>query len=496
MTLLRRTVAAVVTLCAVVVAGELGTRPGLAGSPAAPDAQRVTTTTLRVIPSFPSIPFPSTTRPPATHPPRTTTTTSTTVVVRRTTTTTAPTTTTTTTTPPVRETTTTVPPAEGEEPVCAYRNDLVIATQDLTARMGALGLAVPTGADVPNLDPTALRLMGRGHVYPYRITSGADPLAVAQALVSSGVIAAPVMVVLPAGHWTYAGGNPPVDLPDPAPVVPGAPAKPVAIAEIDTGYSSAAGDPAWLSARVKAATALDGDKASAAMRGHGKFVASIITQERPNSTVTVGGITPVPAAKFTGDSGRPFPAGLSDVSDELQVWLTMRRVLGTGQHFTALNMSVGAYACPLSYAGLALQAALIDWYSTTNGRPISSAAGNHVAGEAGPFPAFVPAQLARTGGPGSTPAFEPVLCAAPVTCKPGRLYDVQSVDENGAQSAFSNAGHFSAPGEHLVGVRLDTGTATIWSGSSFAAAVVTAAIADGAVLGDGSVTVLHHVTTK
>lgn len=498
----------IVTVVGLVAFGLMGAMNGAEAVPTSrvsqgEATQRQSTSTLRTIPRI-TLPRLTTT---TTRVPRTTTTTSTTRVPRTTTTTTTrvPRTTTTTTSSIVAETTTTIGtttttvhgdhdhPFE-DEPACVYRRDLLISTVDLTARLGALGLAVPTRQDVTNLSPQALRGLNNAHIYPYAVVNGADPLAVAGQLVGEGIAAGPVTMVMPAGHWTFVGDNAAVDLADPAPDVTGALSKPAQVASIDTGYSAGPKDPKWLVMRAKPASAVDGDQATGVLQGHGKFVASLIAQQRPNTRITVAGLTPVDPARFTGDGSRPVPAGIGFISDELQVWMAMQRLLGTGIAFDVLNLSVGAYGCPLSESALAFQAALISWYSTTAGHPVSAAVGNHEPGESAPR--FLPAQMPLTGGPGSAPAFLPVLCAAPVTCVPGALYDVQSVDADGKQSAFSNSGHFSAIGENVVGVRLGAGTASIWSGSSFAAAVISAHLGGGQPLSDGAVVPLQGVTTK
>jgi mucin-2 len=415
-----------------------------------------------------------------------------------------PTTTTTTTAPTAPEPTqpaappptSTVPPFDlGAAPQCVYRKDLVVATADLSAQAGELGLAEPTADDVANLDDSALAAMHEAHLFPYVVADGTDPLRLAATLGEQGVVAAPVSLVIPAGNWSYSSANPPTDLGSPAPTVDGGLDSPKQIAVIDTGFNAGAGDPDWMKLRIKPATGLDGDETSEAMRGHGKFVATVIAQQRPNSQITVAGVTPVALDEFVGDAKRPSPSVLTDGSDELQLWLAMRRLVGTTVAFDALNVSVGSYACPLATSGLVTQAAMIEWYSVSGGKPASAAVGNHLADEPGPYPPFLPAQMPRAFAKLTEPAFEPTLCAAPVTCTPGALYDVQSVDSAGSRSAFSNEGHFSAIGEGLVGVRKDDGTATGWSGSSFAAAVVAAAIADGSQLGDGSIVALQGVAT-
>ncbi len=381
----------------------------------------------------------------------------------------------------------------GSEPLCAYRASLVVATSDLTARAADLALRPPSAADVSNLDDTALTAMHAAHLFPYVITDGTDPLQLVARLGAEGIVAAPVSLVLPAGEWGFSAANPPVDLSTPAPDVPGGLSSPKQIAELDTGFSAAAGDPTWMRTRVKAASGLDEDATSPATNGHGKFVASLIAQERPDVQITVGAAAPVDLDAFVGDGKRPAPSVVTDASDELQLWLGMRRLLATSIQFDALALPIGAYACPLSTSGLVTQAALIDWYAATGGKPVAAAVGNHVPGEPGPYPAFLPAGMGRQFGTVFQPAFESSLCAAPVTCVPGRLYDVRSVDADGQPSAFSNDGHVAAPGEQLVGIRLGTAQATMWSGTSFATAIVAAAIADGSQPGDGSVIVAQHV---
>ena len=187
----------IVTVVGLVAFGLMGAMNGAEAVPTSrvsqgEATQRQSTSTLRTIPRI-TLPRLTTT---TTRVPRTTTTTSTTRVPRTTTTTTTrvPRTTTTTTSSIVAETTTTIGattttvhgdhdhPFE-DEPACVYRRDLLISTVDLTARLGALGLAVPTRQDVTNLSPQALRGLNNAHIYPYAVVNGADPLAVAGQLV-------------------------------------------------------------------------------------------------------------------------------------------------------------------------------------------------------------------------------------------------------------------------------------------------------------------------
>ena len=381
---------------------------------------------------------------------------------------------------------------DSTDPACVYRRDLIVATTDLSASAAELGLRQPTSDDVANLDEPALAALHAQHLFPYALEGSDDPLALSAELGKRKIVAAPVLLVLPATQWGFAAANPPSDLGQPAPEVNGALNKPKQVAVLDTGFNATAGDPAWMKARVRAASGFDADTTSPSVNGHGKFVASLIVQERPNSQITVGAVTPVALERFTGDGGKAVPSTITDGSDELQLWLGMQRLLGSGVSFDVLDLSVGSYTCPMSRAGLATQAALIDWYATTKGKPVATAAGNHGVVEnpaAAPAPVapFVPAAMPRVKNKELLPAFEQSLCAAPVVCKPGRLYDVQSIDSAGTLSLFANPGRISAPGERLIGVRLEDGTTSSWSGTSMSTALVTAALADGAQLAPGTV---------
>ena len=368
-----------------------------------------------------------------------------------------------------------------DEPRCLYRGDLLVSTVDLTAQLGALGLSTPTGEQIPHVDKGVLERMAATNIYPYAVSPGTDPMQLATTLGTQGIVAGPVTMVMPVGHWYFVGDNPPHDLPEPLPEVRGGlSANPAQLAMLDTGFTPAIGDPAWLTRRVKPASSLDADHYAGPSAGHGRFVASVIVQHAPDTLVTVGGITPISASSLRGDRTSTVPAGIDGVSDELQLWMAMERVLGSGKPFGALNLSVGAYSCPGTPSGLAIQAALIRWYRETGGKPVIAAAGNHHPGENGGFPPFIPGQLPGANGPAGVPAFDPALCKEPVVCTPGPLYGVQSVDAQGQQSDFSNDAACAANGEDVLGVRLPGGSASVWSGSSFAAAIVAAAVGAGA----------------
>jgi hypothetical protein len=320
-----------------------------------------------------------------------------------------------------------------------------------------------------------------------------DPLDLAVELKREGVDAAPVLLTTITGHYTFAPGAPPID--DRSVQAPASPQRltgqPTAtVGVVDTGYTEPKGDlHSWLAQRVAPVDpVLDADPVSnpadikkSLIAGHGKFVASIIAQEAPTVDVVVAGMSDLGPDPFYGEL--PTIADKGFTSDEIRLYIAVSRLLdakdesGRAIRFAALNLSLGSYICPeLAEAasraqvgfgtgsGFAIEAAVKLW-TARSGTPVVAAAGNHGPGVAQPGP-FIPAAFAATAGSNVIP--------------------VASADCAGVLSDFSNdlpasAVGVKAPGENLIGVRMDDRWSA-WSGSSFATAVVSASLAStGAV---------------
>ena len=377
-----------------------------------------------------------------------------------------------------------VPAAENVDG-CLYRDDIILVRGDTTE-------GVPGFDDIDRLDTLAdfaefglsvddigrlLRLVGPGgSLTALRIDEGDDPLQRANILEETTALeASPVLLITIGGHWKFAPGSPPTDgLAGPEKEFPGVdPAATVAV--VDTGYEETAATPSWLADRVAALHELvpsdkpwgDAEPPRAQqsifgvrsvppdVEGHGKFVASVIAQQEPGDEVVVAGISNLTDENFEGEPSRQMPEVANGISsDELQLYVAIERFVDSRRNYDALNLSLGTYQCPdLDDSGFALRGALQRWRRAYRAAPVVAAAGNHEVGHIPPTD-FIPA--VRANGKNS--------------------YDIASVDSADQLSAFSNDADYAANGEDSIGVRRD-GEWAMWSGTSFAAPVVSARIA-------------------
>jgi hypothetical protein len=404
------------------------------------------------------------------------------------------------------------PPPGTPGHVCPHLKDVLLALtlqETLPRADGDLTRITAPEGRIESLSLDDINTLAGQGIGLYRVPEGQDPLAVALELSNNGVPAAPDLLVTPAVHWTFGPGGPYhdetgdlllTDLAEPDDVAP-------VVGVVDTGYSESAVP--WVASHVEAANQnRDAENATSSasgdITGHGAFVASLIARNTPEARVIVAGMANVPPDDVQGVNQNEFDPALDDSlfegaaaqfglgysSDELQLYSAVRRLLAKqseqGQRqftFSALNLSVGSYQCDtLNDQGIAVWAALQLWYDNTNGAPVIAAAGNH--GPLDPNEAiserdFIPGQAGSAAPVVGIPTIEksddPSATPGKMVVEMRALYGVQSVDSNSVLSNFSNVGAVSAMGENLCGVRVD-GKHTTWSGSSFATAVVTAAI--------------------
>ena len=370
----------------------------------------------------------------------------------------------------------------GEHADCLYRNDVMFVG-------GRAGQSLPTD-ELTELDPQAFaevlgvtsgqdrellgELLSRDEgLVPYAISQRGDPLAIASSLRGQGFDASPILLTTVSGHWMFAGGDDPVRLPDDPGITVGSLEAKYRIAVVDTGYEEDRATPEWLAERVSPASS--GGEPEGALpdevRGHGKFVASIIAQEAPNAEIVVAGMSDVTRDRFYGDLPKDADTGYT--TDEVRLFLAVGRLLDAAANdpYDVLNLSLGTYVCPdLPNSGLAVRAAIDLWTDAMPDAPIVAAAGNHNPSEM-PTTPFIPAAFVDDTK---------------------NLVAVASVDAAGVLSVFSNDADVSAIGEHLVGVRED-GYWDAWSGTSFAAAVVSAHVAENATLPAPGIVALVNV---
>ena len=395
--------------------------------------------------------------------------------------------------------------------VCPHRRELLLArtTQNPLPRSNGaspLDRITDSTSFVENMNKDDIDTLAAQGIGLYHVPANEDPLDVAVDVSTNNVPpvpAAPVLLVTPAGHWTFGPGGPYQDAPGDLTVSTAIPAPeqnaPV-VGVVDTGYTETAQTVTWLASHVEAADpSLDAEHATPGeIEGHGMFVASVIVRNTPRARVIVAGMANVQPEKFQGVTANGSDPALDDSlsqgaavqfgkgynSDEMQLYSAVRRLLarqleGNASVFTfaALNLSVGSYQCDvLSDQGMAIWAALDLWYRSTHDAPVVAAAGNHgptspnnnvefIPGQAGGVsPVKIPGSTTTSGSPTANFETHP-------------LFGVQSVQPDlTTLSAFSNPGAVSAMGENVCGVRVD-GKHTTWSGSSFATAVETAAVA-------------------
>ncbi len=348
---------------------------------------------------------------------------------------------------------------------CAYRADLLVGGPEV--QQFFTPLREPNRA-IPGLTAEDLAALQKQGLYLY--LPGRDPLAVSRSLRDQGVESWPVLLVAGTRHWIFGSGTGAVDMGKPftGPKLVKQPS--TVIAEIDSGFTPSPTADAWLSGRVVSAEV---EPAGLSPEGHGKFVASVIAQQNPDASLVVAAMSPTPGSEFVNATG----LSSITISDELQLYSAMRRLLATdhAKDFSVLNLSVGSYGCGGEWSkgqGMLIAAALGLWYDATGDKPIVAAVGNH---DPALDPTYDPTQIEFLPGQWGTgdKADIPFIGQHP-------LYGVQSVDAFGKRSTFSNAGAFSAPGEMLCGVRLD-GLTSIWSGSSFATAIASGAVAAGRI---------------
>ncbi|HZI45963.1 MAG TPA: S8/S53 family peptidase, partial [Ilumatobacter sp.] len=285
-----------------------------------------------------------------------------------------------------------------------------------------------------------------------------DPFDDALKAFDNGVETSPILLTTLSGHYSVMPATTPVEdssrTPDPDLSNPSTVAH---IAVVDSGYRESPA-PTWLAERARAvdATIDDDEQGPASWRGHGKFVASIIVQQNPNTFVWVAALKPVAQDKFLHWI-EVDPEDTADyyLADEFGLFSAVRRLLDVldsdisnrPQNYSALNLSVGAWTCGLSISGLLIRAALDLWRSRQENAPIVAAAGNHFHTPP-PEERFIPGQFQNVPG----------------------LYGVKSLTQDEQQTSFfSNEALVGATGEGLLGV-LDDGTtpnwrAAHWSGS-------------------------------
>jgi len=344
-----------------------------------------------------------------------------------------------------------------------------------------------------NLVETVAAMFNDNQISAYEVNDLSDSLDVAEQIMtdSTNVIASPVLLLTLTGHWTLS----PADDPQPATVEGNVPndtvADPPVVAVVDTGYTDAGGDFEWLDVRVDPvdstnAPSFDAEPTQSptqsslppSVAGHGIFVSSIIAQGAPNVNVRVarlGALDPQLPTSLT-------PPGFS--ADELQLYVAITRLLNLKLSYAALNLSLGAYSCEklgdVDKSGLAIRAAIDLWIGHSWGGatpPIVAAAGNHRSGYTDPLPSFIPAKYDTGDG--------------------DSIYPVMAVDQAGNQSTFSNEATIGALGERLIGVGPNVPQWTYWSGSSFAAALLTArTLIDGSIPENTMVDAADHIETE
>jgi Subtilase family len=336
---------------------------------------------------------------------------------------------------------------------------------------GILGYEEDFPADI-NVGAALTDMFEAGQMTAYEVTGGFDSLDRALEFESLNadipdLVASPLLLLTLTGHWSMSPADEPTATGDPG----SAPSEPflsqATVAVVDTGYKEDGDTMQWLSDRVDGVNSTFDEEQSPPtipgnVAGHGKFVSSVIVQEAPNAAVRV--------ARLGAFDPSLVPPNLQNVftTDELQLYIAIRRLLQLQIPYSALNLSLGAYACEnlgdpvVDNSGLAIREAVDLWTDTSEGAaPIFAAAGNHDPNDSSPLPPFLPA--AYDTGPNDS------------------IYSVMSLDGAGNRSDFSNDALCGAWGEDVVGVGGDPAGDTgpgddwvRWSGSSFATALLTA----------------------
>ena len=221
--------------------------------------------------------------------------------------------------------------------------------------------------------------------------------------------------------------------------------------------------------------------------GHGEFIQSLIQGQAPNATVDLSGIIPSKGLKLGSGRWAPMMFNDADVQDALQKKFT------TSNTYDVVNLSLGGAGCP--DRGLdervalarAMRAAAV---AANTGVTFVAAAGN--AGNAGlHYPAawrstqaFDQMSKAVTNSKNPYPADVVQELSELRDYYEKNMFAVGSVDTTGARSGFSNCGgwiNVMAEGSKQVAdyPTASGPTRVAWSGTSFAAANVSAQLAAG-----------------
>lgn len=344
-----------------------------------------------------------------------------------------------------------VPAEEDVGTVETIGNVTLFPLQDLEARYEAVS------------DPQAFAVLD-GLVRYYR---SSDAETAINALRAEGYDARPVYAIAFQGHWTMEpGGEPPKQID--SGFVKGSieafntPAGPAQIGIVDGGFLY---NPAGVDLPE-----VDGNTGGAI---HGSFVASIISQIAPEATLRF-------ASPFGAKSDWLFhgQAVSATITDEWSVAVAIIEVAasqfatsaaslsvdemiglldgGVDAEVEILNLSLGTYACPLVGGGVAPPLGIERVLQLLGGMQVIAAGGNEYNV---PGAEFYPAQ------------FDGVLGVS------AHNHDLEPItwDGNGDRRIGVGASaEVTAPGIDLLGLFTDDGQVVVWSGASFATAVVSA----------------------
>ncbi len=400
-----------------------------------------------------------------------------------------------------------------EQEDCWYRSGLVLAPKTVRFEGDELnppltvGEVSELGQEFNNLGegdiPALLEL-----VDIYAIPPDVDPL---QAALNMGNGAAPVLLAGFAGHWAVAPGGSPDDNiqigVDPMDLFTEVADEPThAVAVVDTGVVDFGETAPWPAGRIRPASQFETEHATVHpdVQGHGMFVSSLILQQDLGAEVIIARAGNVPVAEFVPDGDwvrRPVwddhvkEINEGSLTDELQMFFAINRLLQVEDvDYRALNVSMGTYDCAGTPAGLAIRAGLKLWQDMTDNMPVVAAAGNTKVPNDPVDHDFLPADL--------DPGLEILLdeewkdesSFSDLNDKladdfflggppPLPIVPIDAVDIDGTTTVadYSNtkAGHRTAVGTDLLGVRLPSRGITSWSGTSFATAIASGSISSG-----------------
>lgn len=175
----------------------------------------------------------------------------------------------------------------------------------------------------------------------------ADPHEVAEALNSAGIAASPIHGVGYLGHSGFFGADwrdaPQAEIHDPG----GAGEEIIAV--VDSGIVPDDDLPDWMQdPNVRSDRPIDTDALTLKHSvGHGTFVSSVIRRVAPDARVSIASARPDPGYLTTSD---PEHKTAPPPTDELNllgaVLRLLRRHRDDGEQVRALNLSLGAHACP------------------------------------------------------------------------------------------------------------------------------------------------------